>query len=85
MEDGKVVHFVMKDNKEVREIGVELFDADKDFLGYKAIKTDSTLYDADRMKWSFIKGFNGEDTFYTNSIAENGEAEIVVFKLRIED
>ena len=82
--DGKVVHFVMKDNEEVREIGVELFGADKNFLGYKPIKTDSTLYDDDRMKWSFIKAFNGKDTYYTNAVDESGEAEIVVFRLQIE-
>lgn len=83
LEDGRVVHFVMKDNEEVREIGVELFGADRDFLGYKPIKTDSTLYDDDRMKWSFIKAFNGKDTYYTNAIDENGEAEVVVFRLQI--
>jgi hypothetical protein len=83
MEDGKIVHFVMKDNEEVREIGVELFSSEKSFLGYKAIKTDSTLYDKDRMKWSFIKAHNGKNTFYTNGFSENGEAEVVVFKLEI--
>lgn len=84
LEDGKIVHFVMKDNEEIREIGVELFGADKDFLGYKPIKTDSTLYDDDRMKWSFIKDFNGKDTYYTNTIDKNGEAQIIVFRLQIE-
>lgn len=85
LENGMVVHFVMKDDEEVREIGVELFGVDKNFIGYKPIKTDSTLYDDDRMKWSFIKAFNGKDTFYTNAIDDNSEAEIIVFKLQIED
>lgn len=85
LEGGKIVHFVMKDNEEVREIGVELFGADRDFLGYKPIKTDSILYDDDRMKWSFIKDFNGKDTYYTNEVDKNGEAEIVVFRLQIEE
>lgn len=85
LEDGKIVHFVMKDNEEVREIGVELFGVDKDFLGYNAIKTDSTLYDDDRMKWSFIKAYDGRNTFYTNATDENGEAQVVVFRLQIKD
>lgn len=85
LEDGKVVHFVMKDNEEIREIGVELFGADRNFLGYKPIKTDSTLYDDDRMKWSFIKEFNGKDTYFTNAVDENGEAQVVVFRLQIEE
>lgn len=85
LEDGKVIHFVMKDNEEVREIGVELYGADRNFLGYKPIKTDSNLYDNDRMKWSFVKDFNGKDTYYTNAVDENGEAQIVVFRLQIEE
>ena len=83
LEDGKIVHYVMKDDEEVREIGIELFSSGKEFLGYKAIKTDSTLYDEDRMKWSFIKANNGKNTFYTNGFSEKGEAEVVVFKLEI--
>lgn len=83
-EDGKIVHFVMKDDERVREIGVELFGADGDFLGYKPIKTDSTLYDEDRMKWSFIKSHDGHNTFYTNATDENGETQVVVFSLDIE-
>lgn len=84
-EDGKVVHFLLKDDEEVREIGVELFDADKNFLGYKAIKTDSTLYDADRLLWSFIHAFDGKDKYYTNSINADGETEILVFRLEINE
>lgn len=85
LEGGRVVHFVMKDDENVREVGVELFSAGKDFLGYKPIKTDSTLYDEDRMKWSFIKAYDGHNTFYTNATDENGEAQVVVFRLQIDE
>lgn len=84
LSDGRIIHFVMKDNEQVREIGVELFSEDHDFLGYSPYQSDSTLYDEDRMRWSFIKAFDGDKTFYTNGMADNGEAELVVFELELK-
>ncbi|SMO42345.1 6-bladed beta-propeller [Gracilimonas mengyeensis] len=84
LRDGRYVHFIRRDVDQIREYGIELYDEDLNFLGYKELLTDPNPNDEEKIILRQPQDMDSRNRFYSIDFGDDG-AMVVAHELVIEN